>query len=474
MKRRRIWHNVAGVLAVCAIAVFPFTVSCIAPVDGISPFQASPEIPRKVLVTTSGLAFHQQHFVNTVLHVDVERYNPLNALDYTIGWLSGGNFTPHSPLFETVVLGYAYLARNPDGFVVLRATPALMRLLNNTGTYIRPLTMAGIRVLVEVRSGRYGDDEAGSGLGLGAMEMRLVHEFFPQLLLFAQAFGIDGFEFNDIGGGYRSFPPYTRYLRQHGSDEPLYPDSMFGYYDGVGDWQWYSQDRVNEILWREGGQNFADLIVTINDRLRESRRVVADFGGEGNDNTYPWVMRYVIARNNGHAMIRYHGTDPGPAPPATNHRRYTSLSANVREEFIPDAYTGAMPFTVSNLLAFVNDVNSRLEGTHPNFPFLRMWEPYRAAGAAMEFQGLQGFAPFIVDLTLTGRMSAAEAQALAVRFRGTSTIPNRFGTLYFSNLPTLEEDPGIAAFLTAFTGQVFGLTTVVNVGGGNRPRSVAP
>jgi len=457
-------RNLKQALGFLGIAAgFLLVQSCRATVDGISPFDASVAIPGKELVTTADLPVLQRHFVRTVLHVDVEKYNPLNALDYSIGWLSGGNFTPHSLLFEYVVLGHAYLDRDDGGYVVLRVTPALRRILENTGTYISPLTLNGIKVLVEVRSGKYGPDEDGIGLGFGTMDMSQVDDLFPQLQLFVRSFGIDGFEFNDEGGGRKSFPPHTRSLREFATGEPMYPDSMFRFQDEDGNWQELGESEIDEILWREGGQNFTDFLVRVNDRLRESRKVVADFGGEANDDIHPWLVRHIMARNNGHAEIRNHGGN-----------RFTGLSTQTRAIYEPDAYTGATAYVVQNLRAIVNDFENRLEGTHPNFPFLQLWNPFSPSGAGMETQGQPAFAPFIVNLSVAGRMSVSEAQALARRFAGTQTVPHRFGTLYFSNLPTLEEDPGIVAFLTAFTGQIFGIQTFLREGGGNRPRPTAP
>jgi len=412
--------------------------------DGISPVGTVPAVPRKQLATTMvGPHIGNPHWVRTVLHVDVEMYNPLNAMDFFVGQQRGdGSWISQNPLFEYVVLGYAYLARDERGYASLRLTPALRHILENNSTYLWPLSLRGIKVLVEVRSGRFADYEAGDGLGLGTLDMPAVNRFLDQLGMLVERFGLDGLEFNDIGGGYRSLPPHTEFLTRFESSERMYPESMFQDAYGIR----LEQDAVNEILWQEGGQNLTDMLIYVNEHLKVRRHLAADFGGVHNDGRIVETIRTVLVRSVNHG---------------------NRMPTMVRPAFTPDAYTGATPYIVQNVEAIIVDANNELDGTAPNFPFRMMWN---AAAQRYEPQLLEAFAPFVVDLSLYDRMTVVQARALAGQFAGTFQIPNRFGTLYFSNLPTLGEDPNIAAFLSAFTGPVFAGDTHIHDGGGNRPR----
>ncbi|MDR2542899.1 MAG: hypothetical protein LBC80_05565 [Treponema sp.] len=412
------------VLSFLGILVYLF--ACKEPGAGLSPVVAIPEVPRKELLTTFGTV--NPHYVRTILHIDIEKYNPLNAMDFFFGWIVNGVPFDDYPFFEYVVLGHAYLTQDVRGNVALKLTPSLQYVLDNNKTYIQPLILKGIKVLIEVRSGCFNDDEPGFyGVGFGAMDMPSVNLFAPQLHDLVNQYGIDGFEFNDIGGGYRAYPPYTRDLKQFGTNEPLYPDEMFQDKNG----NELSDAEIKEILWSQGGANFSDMIIYINEHLKERRSVPADYGGAEYDGRTIEIFRSLVTRrDNGHG--RYLHTETRPA-------------------FIPDAYTGATPLVLWNMIAFVNGISNEMEN---DFPFLEMWDD--ALKRHVKQEGMF-FSPFIIDLSVgESRLSAQEARVLASAFAGTASAPNRFGTLYFSNLPTIEEDPGIASFLTNFTTPIFG------------------
>ena len=438
-------HNAPRALTALALGIagLVLALACQMPETGINPIGAIPGVPRKQLATTMVPPHDRNpHFVWTALHVDVERYNPLNAKDFFFEGRHPDGSTYQIPFFEHVILGYAYLDRDARGYAALRLTPSLQYVLDNSRTYIWPLTLSGIKVLIEVRSGRFADSEEGRGIGLGTLDMPAVNQFIHQFSVLVDRFGIDGFEFNDIGGGYRSLPPHTRHLTRFGSDQPMYPPEMFQDDDG----NELSSEEIKEILWMEGGQNLTDMMIYVNEHLRFRQRVVADFGSAGNDNNYIETVRTLLVRNTNHG---------GRMP------------TMVRPAFTPDAYTGATPYVLQNLVAVVNDARNEMIGTAPNFPFLMMWDSVRLQ---MMSQPLGDFAPLVIDLSVRDRMSATEAGALARLFAGTFQIPNRFGTLYLSNLPTSEEDPDIAEFLSAFAVPIFARNVRLHDGGGNHPR----
>ena len=407
-----------------------FLLACQMPEAGINPLEAIPTIPRKQLLTSPDAS---PTFVRVAAHVDVEKYNPLNAKDYFFGTGDANDI----PLFDYLVLGYAYLSRDARGYASLELTPALQYVLENNQVYIRPLIRKGIKILIEVRSGRFSDKEDGLAVGLGAMDIGAIHEFLPYLWILVDRFGVDGFEFNDIGGGRSSLPPYTRNLSTFESDAPMYSDSLFQ--DENGDW--LDEATIEEILWREGASNFANLILNANEYLKVRREVQADFGSIHDDNKIIETTRSIFARNGGHGEY---------------------LPNMVRPAFTPDAYTGASPFTAQNLIAIINDVSH-----DDSKPLLFLFD--EIMGTKLR-QDARGYSPFVVDLSVDNRLDTLSARVLANWFAGTTAVPNSFGMLYITNLPPVSEAPGLAAFLTNFTQAIFGRITRIYEDGGNHPR----
>jgi len=144
------------------------------------------------------------------------------------------------------------------------------------------------------------------------------------------------------------------------------------------------------------------------------------------------------------------------------------MFTETRPAYIPDAYTGATPLVLWNMIAFANGIKNEMES---GFPFLMMWDDLLKRLVRQE--GIF-FSPFTIDLSAgPGRLSQQEARDLGRSFAGTNAAPNRFGTLYFSNLPTTSEDPGIVAYLTNFSSMVFGRPVFMYENGGNRPGPMA-
>ena len=144
------------------LALVIFLSGCQQTDDIGSPFEMYPSIPQKILQTKAGP-------LAAVCYVDVEQYNPLNAKDYVF---QASADAAETQFFNYVVLGYSYLTRDARGYTHLKLTDTLQYILANSTTYIKPLHLKGIRVLIEVRSGIYGENEDGQGAGLGTMEWR--------------------------------------------------------------------------------------------------------------------------------------------------------------------------------------------------------------------------------------------------------------------------------------------------------------
>ena len=437
------------------LALLPFLLfSCLEPNIGISPIGVVPEIPQKILLGTSG---SNAHPVGVVLHVDVERFNPLNAKYYFIRdrLNPGPNDQPNLiQFFDTVVLSYAYMERTPLGTGRLRLTPALQYILENNETYIRPLRARGIRVLVEVRSGNYAPNERGSGFGLGTMDDPAIGVTLQEFKLFIDRFQLDGFEFNDVGGGYLAYPPYTRRLTQFESNEPMYPDRLFQDENG----NFFSNEVIEEILWLEGGHNFSSFVHLVFEELKDIMRMDADFGVlDENDRQEVHTEPTIIVRQNGHGSHLF-----------------------VRTRYDPDAYTGAS-FTITDNLAYIVQDFAGLPGDIPeNFVIQfdngedqSMPRPPRIEARNAD----SSFAPFILDLS--DLLPTWATTAFRNFFLGNNdpnltnpvTTPRRLGALYFKNLPPVSDTPSqttLTSYLTRFSVPVFGTVVTLAEGGGDR------
>jgi hypothetical protein len=397
--------------------------SCVQPNSGGSPFEMNPEIPFKRLMTNSAP-------VKAICYVDAERDNPLNAKDYVF---AASAEAPETQFFNYVVLGYGYLTKSQDGYTHLELTPALKRILDSSITYIKPLHQRGIQVLIEVRSGIFSDADDGAGVGLGTMDMAAVNELIKELKRLVEHYGIDGFDFNDTGGGKKSYPPLTRELKRFQSEIPLYPDSLFA--DEAGNS--FSSAEIEAELWIEGGSNFSNLIQRLNEELKQVYTRVSINGNLETVETQT-VERSIFVRDR-------------------NHGRH--LLSQLRMAYMPDAYSGADPKVPGNLRYIVHDVpydDTRLHAS--------LWDEAqnRDTGAEADEQ----YAPFAVDLL--DQKDAADARRWANVFLlknpdGSSSDAgnqNRYGALFVTNLRPASE-VNSAVYLTYFSRVLFGRTTML-------------
>jgi hypothetical protein len=382
--------------ALAPFALLLVLAGCPQPEGGGTPFELSPEIPRKLLMTNNTP-------VEAICYVDAAQYNPLNAKDYVFAETAE---TAETQFFNYVVLGYAWLAKNEHGYTYLKMTPAIEHILANTRTYIKPLHQKGIRVLLEVRSGDFAAADNGGSLGWGTMDMAAIEMLTKELKRIINHYGLDGFEFNDSGGGTSAYPPYTRNLTRSTDGGPLYPDELFQ--DDNGDP--LTDVEITAKLWIEGGSNFSNLIQVTNEALKESG-----------------ASCYLLVRNTGHG---------------------SHLLSSLRMAYMPDAYSGADPKVIGNLRYIVNAApydNTRLHAT-----LLDESQNNKDVGADADDK----YAPFAIDLTDKKDKPAAESWANTFLFKDND--PNRYGALYVTNLGPASETNNHAAYLTYFSQKLFG------------------
>jgi hypothetical protein len=403
----------------CGTLLF-LLIGCQVPGTGGSPFETRSSIPYKRLQTNNIP-------VEFICYVDVTQYNPLNAKDYVF---AANADTGETQFFNYVVLAYSWLTRTENGYIQIELSPALKYILDNSTTYIKPLHQKGIQVLIEVRSGNFLDTEDGIGLGLGTMDMAAINELTKDLKSIVDHYGIDGFDFNDVGGGKKAYPPLSRNLTQFRSDTPLYPDDLFTQ-DGKKDGPPLSDEEVEAVLWSEGGSNLAGLAYRTTEALKETYTSTLINGPIETTKTQS-VERIILVRNKNHgAHLPYY----------------------VREAYMPDAYTGANTSTPGNLSYIINDVP--YDNTKPH---ASMWneKEKRDTGADADDK----YAPFAVDLADHQDNAAARRQAKTFVLKdpdGSSTISsnqNRYGALYFTNLPPASEADSVA-YINLFAWELF-------------------
>jgi hypothetical protein len=428
-------------------ALLVLLIGCQEPGGEGSPLENYPKIDTKNLLSTDKTP------VGAVCYVDAAKYNPLNAKDYVIAGLDGA---PDTQFFNYVVLGYSWLKKNENGYTLLEMTPQLKSILANSKTYIKPLHLKGIKVLIEVRSGLFSEDEEGDGVGLGTLDMAGINELVKDFKLIVDLYGIDGFDFNDIGGGYKAYPPYTRHLTQLRSYTPLYRDDLFEDKNGNP----LTDAEVEEVLWTEGGSNFSGLLQRTNEELKESYSI-----------TYKDVEKPVEVSVTRSIMVR-----------SRNHGEH--LLANIRDTYMPDAYSGADVKTIGNLTFIINDApydenNKKLhtplfdeiitETQTPAQIEAGIKPKPRDVGAEADNQ----YAPFAVDLLdQKTREDARNLANIFFKVNGTGAF-NKYGALYFTNLPPISEvaadDVAPATYITYFSQILFGkpVSLVKDAGAGD-------
>jgi hypothetical protein len=368
----------------------------------------------------------------------VEKENPLNAKDYVFA-ASAEN--PETQFFDYVVLGYSYLTKDARGYTHLEMTSTLRYILENTVTYIKPLHQKGIKVLIEVRSGIYNDtNDEGVSAGFGTMDMASINEFTKELKLLVDQYGIDGFDFNDTGGGKNSYPPFTRNLKQFRNDLPLYPDNLF-----LDDNTPLSPAEINKVLWLEGGSNFSNLIQRTNEALKETYTSVWKNGSQETSETQS-VDRIILVRN------RNHGSH---------------LLSQLRMAYMPDAYSGADPKVTGNLRFIVNDTPYNTETPHAP-----LWDETRGQDVGAE-EAENVYIPFTVDLSAPKERT--EAESLAKAFLGKDLDPNNldstnyssYGALLFTGLQPVSEAAGTLSYINYFSREIFRRSVQLAPGAGD-------
>ena len=211
-------------LAVMTLGLLLFS-ACWQP--GVIPSAVNNSPVRKGLYGTGNPGDPTFRQIEMVVYIDTEKYNPLNALDYSLKD-SGLLF------FDNVILSGAYIRQDAHGYY-LDLSDSLKRLLSQRRKYIEPLQQRGINVLLGVKS-------AGSA-SFGYLNEDEMRAFSRDLHDIIKKHRFNGVEFFD------------------NADPSVYP-AIFGYNPAV-DYEFESASEWLAWQWSLGGQNYSNFFYLI-------------------------------------------------------------------------------------------------------------------------------------------------------------------------------------------------------------------
>jgi hypothetical protein len=267
--------------------------------------------------------------VKTIVYVEVNDQNPLNAGSYI---LEDGTY-----LFDYVVLFAANIRnRTPcdDGCtetgVHLHFNPNVRYILNNRTKYIKPLQDKGIKVLL----GLLGDHD---GISFGSMDDTQRATFIADVKKDVETYGLDGVDFDDEWGSKEDWDNWTNnYANISPNSVWTYPTSTWGWPTNVTVYRDPSKgivpgngrigagaapsDAEMTAMWRESGESYYKTIKAAREALpgkiitlyeyNTGRYVTA--GGEDNGEAtkdgllanvdfalQPWYNQYIAESANG-------------------------------------------------------------------------------------------------------------------------------------------------------------------------------
>ncbi|MDR2397549.1 MAG: hypothetical protein LBD74_02165 [Spirochaetaceae bacterium] len=270
-----------------------------------------------------------QETVKTLVYVEVNDHNPLNAGSYV---LEDGTY-----LFDYVVL-FAANIRNRDCAEAgegctesgphVHFNPNIRHILENRDTYIKPLQDKGIKVLL----GLLGDHD---GIGFATMTDEEREIFVADVKKDVEAYGLDGVDFDDE---WASKEDWDNWQDDYGTIAPdsiwVYPSSSWswptsttvyrnpamGIEAGNGTLTAPSDEELTQ-MWKESGENYFKTIEATRKALgpdtiigfyeyNSGRYITAEGEANGNATTakleaaidiavQPWYGKYLDTSANG-------------------------------------------------------------------------------------------------------------------------------------------------------------------------------
>jgi hypothetical protein len=282
-----------GAYALFYTTVLITVLACGNPAGADLPF-SPPDIPGKT-AAESGLR------VRALCYIDVDRYNPLNAGDYT---LKDGTL-----FFDYVVLGAARVRHDSRGWYI-DIPPSLAALLEKRNSITVPLQKKGIKVLLGITGG-------GDGISYESLTDDAVRYFSQIIKDVLDNYRLDGAEFYDKGAGKPGLPFYPNEADYANADE-------------------------REKAWLSGGDSMNNLIYRLRTRfdgdsnkiilLREEnygRRFPNNVSGSAEEATFSGTAQQI----NYFINPRFDAFEPESAnndnAPFVYHAQYAPLAVNL-------------------------------------------------------------------------------------------------------------------------------------------------
>jgi hypothetical protein len=263
--------------------------------------------------------------VKTVVYVEVNDHNPLNAGNYV---LEDGTF-----LFDYVVLFAANIRnRNPNGTGTVapyvHLNDNVQHILTNRTKYIKPLQDKGIKVIL----GLLGDHD---GVSFGTMNDADIAAFATDVKKIVDLYQLDGVDFDDEWGSKEDWDGWTNNYKTISPNSIwTYPTSSWGWPTSVTVYRDPSKgvepnngtltapsEADMDRMWKESGANYYKTIKATRDKLGNGKIVslyeyntgryitpggaantgvaASDLAGVLDYALQPWYNRYIADSANG-------------------------------------------------------------------------------------------------------------------------------------------------------------------------------
>jgi hypothetical protein len=186
--------------------------------------------------------------------------------------------------FDYVIISGAKIKRGKVN-AHLDYSESLMSIVQNWKTLIKPLRDKGMKVLFAISGG-------SDGVSFGSLTRAEQALFARECADFCKYYGLDGVEFNDVGGESTTQNPYPEYGGSFWNGEIIVDipeDDMTRY----------------EKSWEEGAGNFADMLSYLIETLGASNSFQGDISTDAKEKTPILVREVNFGKNLPIAVPRY-------------------------------------------------------------------------------------------------------------------------------------------------------------------------
>jgi hypothetical protein len=276
--------------------------------------------------------------VRVLCYVDVEKYNPLNVLDYTLE-------QQQTQFFDFVVLGAAQLKQDSRG-PYLYCPESLQYVLDHATTYLVPLQKKGLKILLGIEGG-------GDGLSFGTIGEDDIEIYNRQIKNILEHYDLDGVEFCDTGAAKSSSPGEFPY-----PEGDIFEDGAWNHVD-----LYPGNPGEREGAWENGGDVMNNAIFKLRQSLPsyDNQPIIVREENYGRYLPPEVSATDFTARDDqinyfANPYFNQFGSDPGNLGESVvrnlDHRQYGPLSVN----FEGDSVTGTVMPPIEDPLGLDQDI----------------------------------------------------------------------------------------------------------------------